>query len=945
MFTDDSGDLLTRLLSGPISQHERLLRLTLSGGDFIPHRLVGEERLSRPFSYTLDCISQRGDIELKTLMAQPAELAIRQADGSYRPLSGLVESAALLGEDGGVFYYQVVLVPWLAMLKLGSDSRIFQDRNVVEILEDVFGQHGVAMGGNTARWRFDLRREYPSRSYCVQYRESDFNFVSRLLEQEGIWWYAEHAGEDDDFSGHRIVFTDDPETCSPVAPQVIRFHRQDATETEDSITQWSGQRHQQPTRVSLATFDYKQPGLAKHSSLDTVRDQGNLPDMEVYDYPGEYYYLDHERGEHLTLNRLEALESRAKRFHGSGGARQLQIGQWFELSQHARHASGINNRSDESERQFLVLGLNIHAENALPVSAHLKTLPGSLQARIDAAFKAHGLEDEDAYREDYRRVGTGHYLVDFETQRLSQPYRSTLDHARPVIGGPQTATVVGPEGEEIHTDTLNRVKVQFHWDRQGQRDAHSSCWVRVAQPNAGGRWGGVFVPRIGQEVVVDFLEGDADRPIITGRVYNGDQTPDWHSNGLLSGFKSKTYRGGKFNELVFDDATDQERVKLNSEHSKSQLNLGYLIDQQGNTRGAFRGTGFELRTDAYGAVRANEGLLLTSWGQIGANGEQLDITQAWQQLSSAWQLSDTLSSSATSHNAEPLDTRDNLKQASEDAQGRHGSAGSTGAFDGSSATTASQGGSGEAAKLNAPWLHAASPAGIAMSTPESTHLAQGKSLSVTSGQDINLATGKSLIATMSEKLSMFVQRAGIKLFAAQGKVEVQAQSDNMELTAEKDVKVTSTEKSINLAAAEEILMVCAGAYVRIKGGNIEIHAPGKIDIKGAQHLFAGPTSLSPSLPNLPETEPTNLEIEHLYGNGKPVPNASYRATFADGSVRSGVLDAAGKASLSDVPGASAVIEYFEDPRDIEQKPQAWPYKKAAKPVIQMLTSALKNSVR
>ncbi|WP_417328711.1 type VI secretion system Vgr family protein [Halomonas cupida] len=857
--------LLDFLGTGPLSQHERLLRLQLGSADFIPHRLVGKERISRPFAYTLDCISQNGDIELKTLMAQPAELAIRQADGNYRQLSGLVESAAMLGEDGGVYYYQITLVPWLAMLKLGHDSRIFQDRNVVEILEDVFGQHAIAMGENTARWRFDLRRDYPARSYCVQYRESDFNFVNRLMEQEGLFYYFEHAGNNGDdegsqgsVDGHRLVITDDVETCLAVAPQTIRFHRQDATETEDSITQWSGVRQQQPTRVSLATFDYKQPGLEKRSGLETVRDQGNLPEMEVYDYPGEYYYHGHERGERLTLNRLEALESQAKRFRGSGGARQLQVGQWFELSQHARHASGINSRGDESERQFLVLGLNIHAESALPVSAHLKTLPGSLQPQIDAAFEAHGLnddrQDDEGYRDNYRRVGTGHYLVDFESQRLSQPYRSFLDHPRPVIGGPQTATVVGPEGEEIHTDSLNRVKIQFHWDRQGRRDASSSCWVRVSQPNASGRWGGVFVPRIGQEVIVDFLEGDADRPLITGRVYNGDQTPDWHSNGLLSGFKTSTYRGGKFNELVFDDATDQERVKLNSEHSKSQLNLGYLIHQQGNTRGAFRGTGFELRTDAYGAVRANQGLLLSSWGQIGANGEQLDMTQAQQQLQSASQLADSLSESATGHNAEPLETRRDIKQASEDAKGHYGITESSGQVDFSTAQGAAQGGRGEAARLDAPWLHATSPAGIAMSTPESTHLAQGKSLSVTSGEDINLATGKSLIATLSETLSMFVQRAGIKLFAAQGKVEVQAQSDNMELTAEKDLKVTATEGKVHLSAADGILLASGGGYVRIKGGDIEIHGPGKVDLKGAQHQFAGPTSLDAPPVELPEFE-------------------------------------------------------------------------------------------
>ncbi|WP_229809221.1 type VI secretion system Vgr family protein, partial [Salinicola rhizosphaerae] len=556
---------------------------------------------------------------------------------------------------------------------------IFQDRSVVDVLTDVFDGHKLAKG----RYRFDLRRDYPARSYCVQYRESDLNFISRLCEEEGIFWYAEFAENEDgassgesnnsdEFDGHRIVFTDDVDTTQPVSPQSIRFHRQAATETEDALNQWGGVRSQQPTRVSVGTFDYKQPSLTKRTGLDTLSDQGNLPDTELYDYAGEYYYHGYERGERLTENRLEAHESRAKRFRGSGGARQLQAGRWFELTQHPLHDTG-----GEEERQFLLLGVSVHAENALPVSAQLKALPGSLQPQLDAAKRAHGLESETAdptgeRLSDYATGGTGHFLVDLEAQRRSQPYRHPLTHRRPVIGGPQTATVVGPANEEIHTDSLNRVRVQFHWDRQGQQDENSSVWLRVSQPNAGAGWGGVFVPRIGQEVLVDFLEGDADRPLITGRVYNGEQTPDWHSHGLLSGFKSKTYRGSKYNELVFDDATDQERVRLNSEAEKSQLNLGYLIHQTGNTRGAFRGTGFELRTDAYGAIRANQGLYLTSWGQLGASGDQLDLTPARQQLDSAYNLTDTLSQSAQDHNAEALDSRENLKQAGEDADDTYG---------------------------------------------------------------------------------------------------------------------------------------------------------------------------------------------------------------------------------------------------------------------------------
>ncbi|OLO04580.1 type VI secretion system Vgr family protein, partial [Salinicola socius] len=185
------NDLLDTFDIG-LSQSQRLLTLEIAGASLLPHRLVGEERVSEPFTYTLDCISQQGDIELKTLMAQPARLSILQADGSYRPLHGLVSEAALLGEDGGVTYYQLTLVPWLAMLKLGRDSRIFQDRSVADVLTDVFDGHELAKG----RYRFDLRRDYPARSYCVQYRESDFNFVSRLCEEEGLFYYAEFAGDD-----------------------------------------------------------------------------------------------------------------------------------------------------------------------------------------------------------------------------------------------------------------------------------------------------------------------------------------------------------------------------------------------------------------------------------------------------------------------------------------------------------------------------------------------------------------------------------------------------------------------------------------------------------------------------------------------------------------------------------------------------------------------------
>ena len=199
----------------------------------------------------------------------------------------------------------------------------------------------------------------------------------------------------------------------------------------------------------------------------------------------------------------------------------------------------------------------------------------------------------------------------------------------------QTATVVGPTGEEVFTDDLNRVKVCMHWDRINTGDENASCWVRVSYPNAGQNWGGVFVPRIGQEVVITYIDGDPDRPLITGRVYNAVTTPQWHTQGQLSGYKSKEYKGSGFNQLVLDDSTGQNRTQLYSSSASSQLNLGYLVAQNGNTRGQFRGTGFELATDSYGAIRTQKGLYISTFGRSGASGEQLDVTEASGQLSAA----------------------------------------------------------------------------------------------------------------------------------------------------------------------------------------------------------------------------------------------------------------------------------------------------------------------
>lgn len=834
---------IQKLFDISLSDMHRLIKLTTPLGQhqLLVQRVVASEQLSTPFTLTVDCLSQQHAIELNQLLAQPVTLSILQADGHYRDIHAVISDAARLGSDGGLSDYQLILTPWITLLEHVHDSRIFQELTAVEIITQVLDNHPFAVGG----FRFELRHQerYPKRSYCVQYRESDYHFISRLLEEEGIWWYVAQ-----ETNQHVVVFTDDTETCPSVSPATLRFHRQSATETQDSLTDWGHRQRMQPNRVSLSSFDYTSPAQPSRIQADTVAPTSHAPTLEQYDYPGEYAFNHYDRGQQLSETRLEHYESMSERFTGAGGARQLSVGHSIMLSQHPLHGKG-----DAKQRTFLLIGLNWFAENNLPISALRRQIPDSLEDTLNALRKRvdHGIESGAAQE----TASTAFFHVQLEAQYQHATYRAPRLHLKPEVGGPQTAIVVGPPNETIHTDAQNRVKVQFHWDRQEQYTEQSSSWLRVSQGNADGGWGAVFVPRVGQEVIVSFLEGDPDRPIITGRVYNSERSPLWHSNGLLSGFHTQNYRSSGHNELVFDDATAQSRIRLGTSQHTSELNLGYLIHQQGNARGAFRGLGFELRSDAYGTIRANEGLYLSSWGQPQANGDQLNIDPTRQQLDSAQHLNDQLSRLAQQHQAEPLSSLIPLKQAMDETHGTMGSTTQDSTTSESAAQQASQaGGMGQSRKMNAPWLHIASPAGISLTTPESAHLAQGHHLSISSGQDTTIATGKSLIATITEKLSLFVYNAGIKLFAGKGKVEIQAQSDEMALTSKQNMQVRSTNGSVRVDAASGILLSSGGGYLEIKDGNIKIHAPGTIDVKGAQHLFTGPTSMTIAPTEFPKGE-------------------------------------------------------------------------------------------
>jgi type VI secretion system secreted protein VgrG len=874
-----------------ITQQDRLLKLTTPLGEdiLLPQRVVAYERLARGYDYTIDLVSVRDDIELKKLIAQPVTLWTRQGDRSYLPVNGYVNTVKRLGSDGQLLFCQISIAPWLHFLKFRKDARIWQDKRADDILADVFSAHLQAQGN----FRFDLSEPVLPRSYCTQY-ETDWDFVQRLMEEEG--WYSYHEQEADG-GGHVLVITDTTYRFGPVFPQQIHFHGASTEDELHKIVHWSANRSLAGRQVTTRTDDYKAPNVEKQSNTTVLAEHGNLPSqLEVYEYTGAYTYSTRERGDKQSRIRVEEWESSMKRFHGVSGARSLRAGSWFILEDHPTH------RSDSQEdRTFAVIAVEWGIENNLPLSKTFKDFPGSLLPRLRAFKAAIGgalAESQVNHEGGPLSERAGYCFNRFEVQRRKVPFRSPLDHAKPTLH-PQTAIVVGPAGEEIYTDHLNRVKVKFRWDRQNPGDEKASCWVRVSYPNAGQGWGGLHVPRIGQEVIITFLGGNADRPVITGRLFNEVQTPQWHTDGKLSGYKSKEYKGSGFNQLVFDDTTNQNRVHLYSTNTHAQLNLGYLVTQRGNERSRFYGSGFSLSTDGFGAIVTNKGLYISTFGRPGAQGTQLDATEATSQLKAGASLGKTLSDTASKAGAEPLAGHDALNHFIDATADRYEGAGQQGAN-----------------RFKEPVLLAGSPSGIGLASAEGAHVHAGDEVTLSSGKDTNIAAGKSLLVSVAEKISLFACNAGIKLFAAKGKVEVQAQGDDLDIIAEKVLRLLSTTSRIEIHAKEEVTISAGGSSLKINASGITNSTPGKWIAHASMHTMPGPARDPYVMPHMAKADlqKTDLEFRHLTDWGEPLAGAAYKAILSDGSVRKGTLDALGIARISDVPaGGGAKIEYDYKP--------------------------------
>ena len=546
----------------------------------------GSEHLGQLSEFHLQLKSKKPDILGEQMLGQNVTLRVAHLEGLPRYFNGYITRwggvtevvDSVKGEkDTKAYLYEAVVHPWLWFLTRQANSRIFQDKKVTEIVKSVF----TDIGG-LASFEDKTTRTYPVWVYCCQYRETDFNFVSRLMEQEGIYYYFRHEN-----GKHTMVLADSNSHHTPYPGyEKLRFDLEDRPEIE-SISHWNAQYEIQSGK--FVTDDYN-PKTPRSALLESAQKERAHPysKFEVFDYPAEYDTA--ADGRQYAGTRLDELQVQYHRFSGGGTVRGFQAGSVFDLE---RHPVGAYNA------KLLIVGVSFAGTCAVDSTGGAEH---SFSSQISAI-------------------------------PFSQQYRPPRVTPKPLIQGPQTATVVGPSGEEIYTGDQNSmasVKVQFRWDRYGKADEKSSCWIRVATPWAGNGYGAIVIPRIGQEVVVEFLEGDPDRPIITGSVYNGDHKPPYAlpAGKTRWGLKSRSSTGGgssNFNELRFEDKKGDEELYLHAEkdfsvHIKNDRKETVLkeshLDVTGDSLNKFG-------ADVHADIKGDE---ITKTG----GGVHLNVGQDWQ---------------------------------------------------------------------------------------------------------------------------------------------------------------------------------------------------------------------------------------------------------------------------------------------------------------------------
>ncbi len=801
-------------------------------------RIEGQHQLNEGIEAELICLSTSTQIALKQFIG--VQVAVDQVtdSGQLFRTTGIVTEASYGQSDGALTLYKLTLKDATNLWHKRRNSRVFMNKSIIEVTEVLFKEWQERSALFATSLSLDLSgssQNYDIRPFTMQHNESDYDFLTRLWRSEGVSWLIDEA---ELFVPHftapiqaqKLRLIDANSQYKALARRSIRYHRSSATEYQDSITGFVAVRSLQPTAVHVQRW---QPDALAHEegvgSVITTHIHSEQFDSASLSLEQAWHvspaWMQDLKGEDQATasgsSQLEKLNqhftdmhaSRAKYFKVYSSVRDSQVGYWFNLREHPEI-----DQHEGADQEFLIIAKNFYNQNNLPKDLHQQVSQLLTQSRWDK----HGYEDIERQ---------GNELTLIRRQIKTAPEYNPEQH-RPMVY-PQRAKVMGPEGETIHVDEWGRIKVRFLFTRSddhghdggaGSNDNDTdSAWVDVLTPWAGEGYGARFLPRIGEVVVIDFFDGNIDRPFVTGRIHEAQRSPtkfdvkgQLPDTKKLSGIRSQEVNGSGFNQLRFDDTTGQISTQLQSSHAATQLNLGNLSHPKEQATSQGRGEGFELRTDAWGAVRAGNGLYISTHKQDQAQGLHLDANETKQQLEGGLNNSKALSEVAKNQQTDPLEVLDHLKTFLDQIE---------------------QQDKDKAATFKQAIMVLSAPNSMALTSNEDIHLSADGQISQTAGDSINLSTQKNLIAHAQNKISFFAAQDGAKMYAGKGKIELQAQSDGTDIIARKGIQIISTEDRIEIISPKEIVLTADGSQLKINSSGIFPITGGKLEVRAGQHLF------------------------------------------------------------------------------------------------------------
>ncbi|UOD28181.1 type VI secretion system tip protein VgrG [Massilia violaceinigra] len=902
-----------------LTEANRPIRLRLATRDgvfddlLLVKQLRGVEMLCGGLEYSLLCVSGRPGMALKQFVANPAEIQFVTDTGALRTVCGIVAAVVEGQSDGGLATYQLTVSDALALLERTCNTRVFRDASEVEITNVILREWREANPVAARAFHFDLGhlKSYPAREFTMQYNESNAAFLRRLWKRRGIAWFMEAGAAtsrgSDDIAQHTLVLFDDAMSLNTNPAGPACFRRDRATEQRDSIVAWRAVRTLTSGKVARRSWDYAQ-SWSMNSTHDSVNDQGvmgNAFAANLEDYLTDVPHAGASAADYRDLSalRMQNKEYKAKYFEGESGDRAMRVGQWRRIEGHPEI-----DAHEEHQREFVITQLRVEAENNLPkeLDERVRRLfamndwPGARTALTQASS-----ERDMRYTNRFSAVRRGIPIVPAFDPRMDLPRTEA-----------QTAIVVGPLDHEIHCDKQGRIKVRFpacrpqdHAHAQGAGASDSdrdSAWLRPASGWASDRYGVISLPRAGDEVVIVFLGGDPDKPVIIGRVHGANTPPPAFSHVSvlpgdkhLSGIVSREGKAQRANQMRMDDTPGQISAQLASDHGHSQMNLGYLTQPRHDGKAEPRGEGAELRTDAALALRGGEGVLISADASVRALGHHLERDRLSGLADALSLIQLQLADLAGIHAAGAVDPApltllgDHVRKWE----------------DGSNTVpekAPSEGG--------APIVAIEAPAGIMLGSQAGVTVGAQTHIDLVSVANTQVSAGRRLILHAMKSISLFAHALGVKLIAASGKVEIQAHDDNVEITAARRIILSASDEII--MQAPKITMVTKGAQVAIGDGVITHQCTGTYTVKSANVVFTGGGDGNPVKLRMPQSvvaHDQRVRIVDL-SSGDILANRRYRVTMEDGQIIEGRTDAEGLTAVltSTIPFGHFTIEALSD---------------------------------